>query len=520
MSNQSAPLRALLKEQLQRAARKDSQTKSLLASGSLIEVPSAGTAVSSAYEQLRNAAEYSEEHLLLQRAIKRFYRLNLFMTNRRADRFGRELVAELVQAGYVPNATIGTEATERLNAMIDTYLPVYGHLREAHVKRETAIAWVLSLLSAEAEALLNPHHRGRATVLFAYQYFLQAIDKDHFMDWPDSGSYELCLYVAVHQALLKSDRDLVRYDLFKLYELPLSDTANGRMFNEQVDSLFSSELTAQLRRVVTRAGAPFRVLKGLIDERPDLADVLDNEERFLDLYRSQIGKEYAQVERRLNHGLIKSIAFIVITKTLIGIGVEVPYDLLVYGAIMWVPLIINLLFPPLYMAALRLGIHRPSAANTKALAQAMQGILYGAQPLPVHIPRRRTISPLRQVLYALLFSLPIALCIALLHKLHFNIVQMIIFFVFFSTASSLGFRLGSQVRELEYSGRPSDFLSAVLDFFYLPFIMVGQWLSRKYNQLNIVARFLDVVIELPLKAVLRLIRQWIRFLDERREELY
>jgi hypothetical protein len=31
---------------------------------------------------------------------------------------------------------------------------------------------------------------------------------------------------------------------------------------------------------------------------------------------------------------------------------------------------------------------------------------------------------------------------------------------------------------------------------------------------------LDVAIELPLKTVLRLLRQWIRFLDEKHEELY
>jgi hypothetical protein len=97
---------------------------------------------------------------------------------------------------------------------------------------------------------------------------------------------------------------------------------------------------------------------------------------------------------------------------------------------------------------------------------------------------------------------------------------MVIFFVFFSTASSLGFRLSSQLRELEVARTSSGFFGSLIDFFYLPFIMMGQWLSRKYSRLNLVTRFLDIAIELPLKAVLRLARQWIRFLDERREELY
>jgi hypothetical protein len=49
--------------------------------------------------------------------------------------------------------------------------------------------------------------------------------------------------------------------------------------------------------------------------------------------------------------------------------------------------------------------------------------------------------------------------------------------------------------------------------------MVGQWISRKYARVNIVAHFLDVAIELPLKTVLRLLRQWTKFLNEKHDEL-
>jgi hypothetical protein len=50
--------------------------------------------------------------------------------------------------------------------------------------------------------------------------------------------------------------------------------------------------------------------------------------------------------------------------------------------------------------------------------------------------------------------------------------------------------------------------------------LVGQWLSSKYAKINAVAYFLDVAIELPLKTVLRLIRQWTRFLNEKHDEIY
>lgn len=46
-------------------------------SGKIINVGGVGGVVSAAYEQLRNAAEYTQEHLLRQRAMRRFYSRNI-----------------------------------------------------------------------------------------------------------------------------------------------------------------------------------------------------------------------------------------------------------------------------------------------------------------------------------------------------------------------------------------------------------------------------------------------------------
>ncbi len=83
---------------------------------------------------------------------------------------------------------------------------------------------------------------------------------------------------------------------------------------------------------------------------------------------------------------------------------------------------------------------------------------------------------------------------------------MLIFFFFFSTASFLGFRLSGLTRELVLTSRRTGLFASIWDFFYLPFIVIGQWVPRKYGKINAVGRILDVVIELPLKAVLRLTR--------------
>lgn len=514
-------LRVLLQEQLRLADERDRQAVESISGGEdHIDVPTVGRTVSSAYEQLRNAADNAEEHLLLQRAIKRFYRLNIFTTKRNAKKLNLELISELVLAGYLQNNTVSKTAIEQLDAILSSYLQSYERLTARGTKREQATEWVLACLSSDIEALLRPHNRRQALTALAYQYFSQAIDADQYKHLPDTIGYELCLYIAVHQALLKSDIDIVRADVRGMYGIDPADTEQFLQINQQVDHYFSCPLTTQLRRNVNRNGAPLRILKSLITNRPNLAELLSDQRGFMDAYRYQAEQEYAQINKKLNAGLVKSVAFVFITKMIIGLAIEIPFDLNFRGEIAWTPLLINLLFPPLYMILLRLSIKMPKSANTDKIMLLIQDLLYGDEVAAIATPAQKKITPGAQVVYDLLFSVPIATAIAVLYWLDFNIVQMIIFFVFFSTASSLGFRLRGMVTDLEANRHSTGLLASIRDFLYLPFIIFGQWISVEYKRFNIVGRLLDIIIELPLKSFFRLARQWMRFLDEQHDRLY
>ncbi len=521
MSPSTQQLRILLQEQLRLADARDRAAVEAISSGdNFIDVPATGRTVSSAYEQLRNAADNAEEHLLLQRAIKRFYRLNIFTAKRDAKQLNMELISELVLAGYLQNNTVSKQAIERLDTILTSYLQALERLNAGVGKREHKTEWVLACLSSDIESLLRPHNRRQALTAVAYQYFSLAIDRNQFEHMPDTIGYELCLYIVAHQALLKSDIDIVRADVRVMYGIDPADTERFLQINQQVEHYFSCPLTTQLRRLVNRNGAPLRILKSMITSRPDLPELLGDRSGFMNAYRYQAEQEYMQVNKKLNTGLAKSVAFVFITKMIIGLAIEIPYDLLTRGVIAWTPLLINLLFPPVYMVLLRLGINMPKPANTDKLQLLIDDILYSGEVALLPAPGQKKIKSSAQVVYDLLFSIPVAITIAVLYALEFNIVQMIIFFVFFSTASSLGFRLRSMVTDLEVSHRSTGLFASLRDFLYLPFIVFGQWISAEYKRFNIVGRMLDIIIELPLKTFFRLARQWMRFLDEQHEQLY
>lgn len=148
-------------------------------------------------------------------------------------------------------------------------------------------------------------------------------------------------------------------------------------------------------------------------------------------------------------------------------------------------------------------------------------MLYGdsaSKSYAVRIPRA-TPSAAFNLLYAVMFVAVFAGLSYVLYKLQFNIVQGVIFFVFLSTASFLAFRLSNQIREIEVTSSSQGSLSLLRDILYMPFIYVGQQISYRYSKVNIVATFLDILIELPLKTILRLARQWTQFLNSKKDEL-
>jgi hypothetical protein len=515
------PLSELLQSELKTADYTDRLAVEALQSGdSRIDVPTSGKIVASAYEQLRNAAEYSEEHLLLQRAIKRFYRRNFFVLRRNLNGLSQELITELILAGYLQNGSVGTAATQEFDRIADAYFDTLEALKKLGVGAETATKWVMACFATDIEMRLRPHSRNRALMAVTFQHFLRSVDREQFRTAVDYPDYELCLYIAVHQAILKSDIDIVRADIRSMYMIDPQQAEAFMQLNQRIDRLFGSALTAELRRLVGNYGAPFRILKAMILSRTDLPELLGERENFLDAFRWQISQEYSSLEKRLNAALVKSIVFIFITKMLIGVALEVPYDLLRHGFIAWLPLTVNLIAPPVYMALLRFSVSMPRRSHAEELTRAIDGSLYGAESkMIVHRPKQK-IGYARQLVYTVLFGVPIALMFVALYALRFNWLQMVIFFVFFSTASSLAFRLNGQARELEMTHRSSGLFASIRDFIQMPFIVMGQWLSSKYQQFNIISRILDLIIELPLKVVLRLIRQWIRFFDEQREQLY
>jgi hypothetical protein len=489
----------------------------VVASAEKVHVVGGGGTIIAAYEQFRNAAEYTEEHLLLQRAIRRFYK-RLFLPQDRAQiaHSAEELIVELTLAGYLANDSTPVATLAVIDKLALSYFDAHS---QVHQTTQFKYAWTLDVLSVQIEDTLHDRTEENVFTQLCFDHFHATIDMKSVAKDVPANDAEAALFIAIHRALLHSGDATIRTALLDRYRQTPEKLETYITVNHQINALFDADITDKLLRIVTRRGAPLRVLRHMMKDQEDIESLLQTKPNFLAKFETQIHKEYEHIAQRINRGIIKSVIFLIITKVIIGLAIEVPYDYAMHDHIIVLPLLINLLFPPLYMILLRLTLVLPGYANTTALIDRIDAIFYG-QPAQ-YLARRRSgrFGMAFNIVYAAIVIGVFSLVSWWLISLGFSILHLLIFFVFLSTASFLGFRLSRMVRDIEVVDADQNGVTILRDVLYLPFVIVGRWISDKYAKVNIVATILDLVIELPLKTVLRLIRQWSAFISSKKDEL-
>jgi len=104
--------------------------------------------------------------------------------------------------------------------------------------------------------------------------------------------------------------------------------------------------------------------------------------------------------------------------------------------------------------------------------------------------------------------------------LKFNAVSIGFFIFFLSVVSFLGIKLRLDNKELQMQTRKEGFSSLLVDFFTVPIVRVGHWLSLKAPKVNVFVFILDVIIEAPFKSFVEISEEWVEYIKEKKDEIY
>ncbi|MFO0702518.1 MAG: hypothetical protein U0514_01415 [Candidatus Andersenbacteria bacterium] len=498
-----------------------------------IQTEELSSSIARLYEQLRNTVDNTDQHLLRRNAIHRFLRRQVLVYRTSPSRLGELLVRDLVRTGYVPNGTFPERDVPRIDAIIAKYRRLSDELQGRLPESPRSIAnWVLGLASVEIEQAIYDPSREEALIRYAFDVLKPRIV------WEDAAfdpeDRDLQLYAALHRATFKSDARLIEYHLLTSYYPGWRETTEADAHNlahhilgyrDVVRNHLAHPNGPRLAQQVRRMVIPYQALLDVVKEHPtDALERLDDEKTFIADVRGVVDGYYAKNRTGTRRSTVRSIMFIFITKMLLALALEVPYDFWVLGSLSYVPLIINVTFHPLLLLVLGTTARFPDKENTKRiLSDLWTSIRADRTPSVYHVRllsrRSEAAKVLLGVVYVLTFAVTTGALIWLLAWLGFNWLDGTLFLLFLSLVTFVGIRLRTRAGEYFMVQRRVGLLGSLFLFFANPLLEVGYWFSVNVRRYNLFLFIFDIVLEAPFKALTYAIEEWFGFARERSERI-
>ncbi|MFA6016495.1 MAG: hypothetical protein WC744_00185 [Patescibacteria group bacterium] len=487
------------------------------------------------YERVRNAVEYREDHLILRAAIERILRRR-FSLNMSGKGEAENLLRELLWARYFDNGVLGGEDTIIIQSLIDKYVLmrnqiVFGRDNELKIFLDK---FLFDMVTCEIEESLNPQSAQiqKNLSFFIYQVLRRKIKIEGLKD-DQKDAYFL---VAIERVFGKSDIAYLRYHLFITFYKTLNEYSDKELKGlipklpsifKKIEDLAANPYVDNLAKFIRKQLPPFLIFFALIKEKPEeLQTILTDREKLWNEVDTTCRDKYQQLGARVRTLAVRSFIYILLTKMIFAIILEVPISMYIYGEVNRDAIIINSIFPPLLMIAI-LGFFKvPGEENTKKIYQRIIDIIDDDKSFETkvaYIPKKS--NPKRPILifgftvfYSLTFLVTLSLIYEFLSKIGFNLVSQAIFIFFVSVVSFFSYRIRQVTKELRLEEKAS-ILAPIGDFFFMPMLSLGKFFSSGIAKLNFFIFIFDFIIEAPFKLIFEVVEEWISFVRKRKEEI-
>lgn len=502
--------------------------------GEVMVVSDTVSTAASVYETIRNSLEYDEEHLLRRNAIRRILKRQIGESDSTA--LATVLLRELIWARYLPNAFVPESMISSVGSVVRKYEPLFVAAARAVTGAPRERDWVLDLLASEIEYTLAPPIADEALAGFAYAKLKERLSWTSAVI-PETDR-DLQLYVAVHRAVLKSNLATLRFRVFTLFHpewtraLP-ADDAVARVAENLTQSI--QQVERQIRHpgqdalfmLVRRHAIVFHTIRDVAEEDPRGFGALVASRNAHELdgrLASAAGVRYARFRRRLRNSVVRAVLFLFITKMLLALIIEAPYERLVLKVSDLRPLIVNILFHPFLLAVIGLSARLPESANTDAAIREAHAFLGLGEDIGFTFKLRRpwsrgALGIVFNAFYAGMFIFTIGVIVTALSALNFNWLSTVFFVFFLSLVTFFGLKIRNSRRELMVIESKVGLLGIIADVLFLPMIRAGRWAALRAPRINVFLFFFDFIVEAPFKAAINLVEGWLAFLREKKEEI-
>jgi ABC-type multidrug transport system fused ATPase/permease subunit len=348
---------------------------------------------------------------------------------------------------------------------------------------------------------------------------------------------ELQIYIACIRGLHVNDEDILGVRVLQLffpewkeasYELIDKIAHDFEHVHRQIQQTLHHRLGRILQRKIKPSVVAFRMLEQVYEDKGlgELKQLLAHSDELEQAVKQVCAVEYKKVRKKLARNVFRSIIYLFLTKVILAVVIEVPFDLLVFKEIHYLPLLINVLVSPFLLMLIGFFTQIPDRRNTANILMELKSLLRDSTEREVIFEVKRSyqrstmLTFVFRALYFFAFVVSFGAIIQFLLWLHFNVLSGVLFVVFLSLVSYFGIRIKKIARDLSITNQRENILTLLLDFFSYPVVSFGQYLSQKWSKFNVLAMVFDVIIEAPLKILVEIMEEWFSYFDEKKEELY
>lgn len=503
-----------------------------------IKVSYVASSLSFLYEKVRNTVDYKDEYLLRKYAIERILNRLIFIEGKRG-KLGELLLTDLIRGRYFLNDAIGVNKIAETDEIIRKYLALLDRANfKGHSEKniQKLIAWLIGVASYEIEKNLVPFEKEEALIEFMYD----SVKKDIVInaDFLSERERIVQIYLAITRAILKSDQSMLSYYLLKVYWPDWFSYSWETVIRELGENIFSVKnaieaeinhpIAEKMFRFFKRRVVVYSIIFDLLLENLSQTEekMLSSKLSFLEDVRNDCKVRYKKAKATLSRTFTRSVLYILVTKIVLAFIIEVPYELMTMARVNYTTLGINVIFHPSLMYLVGSSIKMPKEKNTAQIIREAEYIIYQRKageippyPIKFNFQKSSISGGLFVIFYVIMFIVSFGAIIFFLTKLNFNIVSGALFTFFLSVVSFFAFKISQPVRELIVIDKKDSIFEVVVDFFFLPVIHFGRWLSERFSQVNIFVFALDFIIEVPFKSFVKIFDDWIKFIKEKKEEM-
>jgi len=492
------------------------------------EIEETGESMALLYEKVRNLIEYKDDHLIKRNAIERILKRNFLIELRQQD-FSGQFLQELAMSGYLERGKTSEELKVKVAKILVKYQKAVRATAGYEVKR-----WLVSMASCEIEESLFSNPARFALVRAMYETVKERIEIRDAKKIKGSDK-NIQIFLAVVRSIAKPDNTALNFTLFKLYlpewfkediqEKELVKMLSGfpiliRSIKRKILSPVSVKIGVALRKYSVYFNMFYEAALKNISKIEKIVGNPDSLNFAVQLAASEV---YDREMRKFWKRVRRSLIFLIITKIILAVAVEYPFDLYIVGQVNMTPIIINLFLPPLYLIVLSMTIRRPSDQNSALIAKGVEEIVYGQEKKPIAEIRLQEIETFSDwalnLFFILTYGISFGLVIWILNILKFNWLGILVFLFLFSVINFFNALVRQPVRELLVEREKEGMIGMLIDTLSLPFVRIGKWMSVNFSRVNVFIFLFDVIIEAPFKIMVRFIREWAGFIRRKKEEM-